>query len=114
MARFAIVQATGMRPRAPLSGQRALRVADLQALLPFAGGFGMEVGTTIDAHRAGLRVLEVQLPLEHRPTGLTPAGFGHRGRQLVDVIRAALARGRFGPRRRPGSTAAPAARRGAR
>ena len=88
-ARLAIVRATGLRTRAPLSGQRALRAADLPTLLPFAPGFGMEVGMTIDATRAGLRLAELELPLEHRRTGRSPVGFAHRGRQLLDVLRAA-------------------------
>jgi hypothetical protein len=61
-------------------------------VLPFAGGFGMEVGMTIDAVRAGHRVLEVALDLTHRATGRTPAGFAHRARQLVDFARAYAAR----------------------
>ena len=77
----------GLRVRAPLSGQRALRARHLPALLSFARGFGMETAMTIDAHRAGLRVAEVVVPLEHRATGRDPAGFLHRGRQLADVLR---------------------------
>ena len=79
----------GLRPRAPLSGQRALRAEHLPALLPFAPRFGMEVAMTIDAHRAGLRLVEVPLALEHRATRRDAAGFAHRGRQLVDVLRVA-------------------------
>jgi glycosyltransferase involved in cell wall biosynthesis len=88
-ARLAVARTTGLRTRAPLSGQRALRAAHLHALLPFARGFGMEVGMTIDAHRAGLRLAELELPLEHRRTGRSPTGFAHRGHQLLDVLGAA-------------------------
>lgn len=89
-SRRAISRATaGLRPRAPLSGQRALRAEHLHALLPFAPGFGMETAMTIDAHRAGLRLAEVELPLAHRATGRDVAGFLHRARQLVDVLRVA-------------------------
>jgi Glycosyl transferase family 2 len=105
-ARQAVARGTsGLRPRAPLSGQRAVRAADLRALLPFAPGFGMEVGLTIDAHRAGLRLVEIELPLDHRAAGRTPAGFAHRARQLVDVLRAA----RRHPAATPGRAARPAA-----
>ena len=38
---------------------------------------------TIDAVRAGLRLEEVELDLEHRATGRDAAGFLHRGRQLA-------------------------------
>jgi glycosyltransferase involved in cell wall biosynthesis len=91
-SRRLIERAAGTRPRAPLSGQRALRREVLEAVLPFASGFGMETGMTIDALRAGHRLVEVELALEHRATGRTPAGFLHRGRQLRDVLRAGLAR----------------------
>jgi hypothetical protein len=77
---------------APLSGQRALRAEVLPAVVPFAAGFGMETAMTIDAVRAGFRVAEIELDLEHRATGRTARGFAHRGRQLVDIVRAYLDR----------------------
>jgi hypothetical protein len=70
--------------RAPISGQRALRGGLLPALLPFAPRFGMETAMNIDAARAGYRIAEVELDLEHRATGKTVRGFLHRVRQLVD------------------------------
>jgi hypothetical protein len=91
-ARRAIEVATGERPRAPLSGQRAMRRELLGQLVPFALGFGMETAMTIDALRAGHRLVEVELPLEHRATGRTPAGFLHRARQLRDIRAAARSR----------------------
>jgi len=91
-ARFAIRTRCGVRTRAPISGQRALRASVLPDVLPFARGFGMELGMTIDAARAGHRVLELELDLRHRASARTPSGFVHRGRQLADFIRAYLAR----------------------
>ena len=91
-ARWAIRRRCGLLARAPLSGQRALSRAVLGDVLPFAHGFGMEVGMTIDAVRAGHRVIELELDLEHRASGRTPAGFAHRARQLADIARAYLAR----------------------
>ena len=91
-ARWAIERRCGLVARAPLSGQRALRAGVLGDVLPFAGGFGMELGMTVDAVRAGYRVLELELDLEHRATGRTPAGFAHRARQLRDCVRVYLAR----------------------
>lgn len=88
-----IRRATGLDPAAPLSGQRALRAEALAAALPFARGFGMETAMTIDVHRAGFRLVELELDLEHRATGRGPAGFLHRGRQLLDILRV--------PRRQP-------------
>jgi glycosyltransferase involved in cell wall biosynthesis len=91
-ARWAIHRSCGLRVRAPISGQRAMRVVVLEDVLPFAPGFGMELGMTIDAARAGHRVLELELELEHRATGRTSAGFAHRAGQLLDCMRAYLAR----------------------
>ena len=64
----------------------------LEDVLPFAQGFGMELGMTIDAVRAGYRVVEIELDLAHRASGRTLAGFAHRGRQLADFTRVYLAR----------------------
>ncbi|HSD22691.1 MAG TPA: glycosyltransferase [Solirubrobacterales bacterium] len=93
-ARRAVERCSGSRLEAPLSGQRAMRVSTLRELLPFADGWGLETGMSIDAVRAGLRVEEIELPLEHRVSGRTPAGFLHRARQLRDIRRAVRARGR--------------------
>jgi glycosyltransferase involved in cell wall biosynthesis len=92
-ARWAIRRRCGLEATAPISGQRALSVRALRDVLPFADGFGMEVGMTIDAVRGGHRVTEIELDLAHRATGRTPAGFAHRARQLADFLRAYLARG---------------------
>jgi glycosyltransferase involved in cell wall biosynthesis len=91
-ARWAIRRRCGLEATAPISGQRALSERALRDVLPFAPGFGMELGMTIDAVRAGHRVLELELDLEHRATGRTLAGFAHRARQLLDFVRAYLAR----------------------
>jgi len=81
------------RAEAPLSGQRALTAACLAAVRPLAGGFGMETAMTIDAVRAGLRVVEIPVPgLTHRATGRSLGGFIHRGRQGLQIARASLAR----------------------
>jgi glycosyltransferase involved in cell wall biosynthesis len=93
-ARRAIRNLTGLDLDAPLSGQRALRGELLEQVLPFAPGFGMETGMTVDAFRAGGRVKEIELELEHRATGRTVSGFIHRGRQLADIARVYLRRRR--------------------
>jgi hypothetical protein len=80
---------TGYRAREPLSGQRRLSAAARAACFPLAPGFGCELRMTIDALRAGLAVEEVELDLEHRPTGRDAGGFAHRGRQLLDALLAA-------------------------
>ncbi len=86
-ARWAIRSRCGYEAGAPISGQRAMRAEVLSAVLPFGDGYGMEIGMTIDAVRAGYRVAELELDLEHRATGRTLAGFVHRGRQLRDFLR---------------------------
>jgi glucosyl-3-phosphoglycerate synthase len=90
--RRAVRRLCGARVYSPLSGQRAMRIGTLRLLLPFAAGWGLEVGMTIDAIRHGLRLEEVELPLAHRATGRTPVGFLHRAAQLRDIRRAALSR----------------------
>jgi glycosyltransferase involved in cell wall biosynthesis len=85
-AHWAIRNLTGLDLRAPISGQRAMRAEVLAAVTPFAPRFGMEIGMTVDAARAGYRVSEVAVDLEHRATGRTWRGFEHRLRQLKDFV----------------------------
>ena len=92
-ARWAIRRRCGLETTAPISGQRAMRVEVLRAALPFAGGYGMEVGMTIDAVRAGYRLREYELDLSHRATGRTAAGFLHRARQLRDFAHVYMTKG---------------------
>jgi glycosyltransferase involved in cell wall biosynthesis len=111
-ARWAIRDLTGLELAAPISGQRALRADLARRLLPLAAGFGMEIGMTVDAARAGSRIEEVELELAHRVTGRTAGGFVHRARQLLDFLLVYLSRRRAGTR--PGSGApAPGASPGA-
>jgi len=93
-ARWAIRSLCGLQTEAPISGQRALRVEALEATLPFAAGFGMEIGMTVDAVRAGYRLGEYELDLEHRASGRDAAGFRHRAVQLRDFARVYAARRR--------------------
>ncbi len=89
VARELIRLRSGFDAREPLSGQRALSAQARTAVFPLAPGFGAETRMTIDAVRAGCRVEEVELDLEHRATGRDARGFLHRGRQLVDALLAA-------------------------
>ena len=79
--------AGGFVATAPISGQRAVRGPLLRSL-ELAPRFGLEVGLTIDAVRAGARVLEVPVVMDHRHTGRSWSGFAHRGRQGADIARA--------------------------
>jgi hypothetical protein len=89
VARGLVRLRTGVAPREPLSGQRLVSARAREACFPLAPGFGCEVRMTIDALAAGLSFEEVELDLEHRPTGRDAAGFLHRGRQLLDAALAA-------------------------
>ena len=95
-AHWAIRNLTGLDLQAPISGQRALRAEVLDLVTPFAPGFGMEIGMTVDAARAGFRVVEVEVDLEHRATGRTWRGFTHRFRQLRAFVAVWAARRRGG------------------
>jgi glycosyltransferase involved in cell wall biosynthesis len=83
-AHWAIRRLCGLETQAPISGQRALRTEALRAALPFAQGYGMEIGMTVDVTRAGYRLHEYELDLEHRATGRNLRGFLHRAGQLRD------------------------------
>jgi hypothetical protein len=86
IARELIRLRTGFRPIEPLSGQRRVSERARAACFPLAPGFGCELRMTIDALRAGLDVEEIELDLDHRATRRDPAGFFHRGRQLLDAL----------------------------
>jgi len=91
-AHWAIRRLCGAETEAPISGQRAMGVEVLRATLPFAKGYGMEIGMTVDAVRAGYRLGEYELDLDHRATGRSLAGFLHRARQLRDFLGVFLSR----------------------
>jgi hypothetical protein len=54
----------------------------------------MEIGMTVDAVRAGYRLREYELDLEHRATGRDLGGFFHRAGQLRDFALVFFARWR--------------------
>jgi glycosyltransferase involved in cell wall biosynthesis len=91
-ARRATRRLCGLQMTAPISGQRAMRTEVLCAVLPFASGYGLEIGMTVDAARAGFSVREYELDLDHRASARSPAGFAHRGHQLLDFARVYLSR----------------------
>jgi glycosyltransferase involved in cell wall biosynthesis len=87
-----IRRATGWCPAQPLNGQRCLTRAAFEAARPLAPGFGVETALTIDLHRMGMRITEVEVPLAHRATGGDWRAQVHRARQFADVARALAAR----------------------
>ena len=99
-ARRAIAATTGWAPIAPLSGQRCLTRAAYDAAQPFAEGWGVEVGMTIDVLVAGLAVIEVPCDIQHRASGNDMAGRLHRAAQYRAVMHA-IARRKLRGRRVP-------------
>lgn len=87
LARQGIRLLTGFEAAAPLSGQRAVRREILQRMGRLDKGFGIEVGLTVDALRAGYRVMEIPVPFSHRETGNDWSGYCHRGKEFVAVSR---------------------------
>lgn len=92
LARRGIEELTGWEPAQPLSGIRCLSPAAIAAATPFARGWGVEVGMTVDVLDAGLRVLEVPCDLHHRVTGRDWRAQLHRAAQYRDVALALAVR----------------------
>jgi len=91
LARWAIKKYGGGEEfKTPLSGQRLLATGILKDILPLAGGFGMEVDMTLKALKAGYKVKEVPTKMTHNETGRNLAGFKHRGRQFLDILRVVI------------------------
>jgi len=91
LSRRGIRSLTGIDMTRPLSGQRAMRRAVL-ARANIAPRFGVETAMTIDALRAGFRVVEIPIAFDHVRTGRDAAGFAHRARQGTDVLLVLLSR----------------------
>ena len=87
LARRVIRRKTGFKAEAPLSGQRALNTAALEAARPFENGYGLETAMTIDALWAGLKIIEVPADFTHSYTYRDVKGFLHRGRQFLAILR---------------------------
>lgn len=90
LARNAITRAGGEYMTSPLSGQRAMKREVMQRLMPFASGYGIELGMTLRALHHGYRVLEIPTTMYNAETGRDLAGFMHRGRQFWQVARVVL------------------------
>ena len=85
LAAAGLQRRAGYSPAQPLNGQRAMTRAAYTAVTPFGFGFGVEVAMTMDAVRAGLRVLEVDVDMTHRVTGTDWKAQRHRGKQFLHV-----------------------------
>lgn len=92
LATKGIEELTGWTPVQPLSGMRCLSPEAIAAATPFARGWGVEVGMTIDVLDAGLTILEVPCDLHHRVTGRDWRSQVHRAAQYRDVALALAVR----------------------
>lgn len=92
LAAWGIKKCSGLSVIEPLSGQRAIASPVMQAIKKLDSGFGVEVGLTIDAARAGFKIIEVSTTMSHAETGRDLAGFLHRGKQFYYVLKAILRR----------------------
>lgn len=92
LAQRGIAELCGFAATQPLSGMRCLTHEAFMAAQPFAHGWGVETGMTIDVVNAGLRVREVECDLHHRVTGRDFKAQLHRASQYKDVARALLTR----------------------
>lgn len=92
LARAAIRLLSGLRPQAPMSGQRAIS-AHLARHIGIAPRFAVEVALTIEAAHVGAPIREISLPLDHAHTGRDLSGFLHRARQFKDILRFLLLTG---------------------
>jgi hypothetical protein len=99
LARRGIEELSGWAPEQPLSGLRCLSPAAIAASTPFARGWGVEVGMTVDVLDGGLRVMEVPCDVRHREVGTDWRSQVHRAAQYRDI---ALALGVRRLRRRLG------------
>ncbi|MCU1537515.1 MAG: glycosyl transferase family 2 [Humibacillus sp.] len=85
LARRGVEELTGLVPTQPLSGLRCLSPAAVAAATPFARGWGVEVGMTIDVLDAGLVLLEVPCDVSHRAVGTDWRAQVHRAGQYRDI-----------------------------
>lgn len=83
----AIKNAGNLEVTAPLSGQRAMTKEVLKVVTPFSKAYGVELAMTIKALKNGFRVIEVPTLMKHNETGRDLAGFIHRGKQFIDVLK---------------------------
>lgn len=86
LARYGIKATTGKSVYSVLSGQRAMKREVLKNILPFSGGYGLEVGMTIDILRNNYRVAEIDVNMTHNETTRDIKSILHRGRQFIDIF----------------------------
>ena len=92
LSRWGIKNICNFETKAPLSGQRALKVELIEEVAKIESGYGMETALTIDALRKGFRVIEIPVDMTHRETGRNIVDFIHRFKQFTQVLKAIIVR----------------------
>lgn len=85
LAIAAIRRATGWECRAPLSEMRCFTREALNTAMPFANGYGLEVGMTIDMLSAGMSILELPCSFTHTGADTTVGSLNSKQR-YADVV----------------------------
>lgn len=83
---WVIYKRTGTYLQAPLSGQRVIRRDAFEQAYTGSRGFGFEVALNLDVLCKGYRVMEMELPFEHREHGKSIQGFSHRFKQGIAIL----------------------------
>lgn len=86
LAREGVYINTGIKIDTTLSGQRAFKKSVLQEINKVYGGYGIELGMTIDILNEGYNILEVDVNMCHNETGRDLSGFIHRGKQFWQIL----------------------------
>ncbi|MGM0409774.1 MAG: glycosyltransferase family 2 protein [Bacillota bacterium] len=73
--------------RAPLSGQRVFTRELANKILPFSGGYGLELGMDIYLLRNNINFSEIECDFNHRLSKKNLSGFLHRGQEFIDIIK---------------------------
>ncbi len=88
LANRALARYAGYTTGCPLSGQRAIRRSLIEDIGGFEDGYGIELDLTISALCKNYKLIEVPIRnVTHRFTGRDLAGFKHRGRQFLHLLK---------------------------
>jgi len=88
LASYAVEKYTDIKVNAVLSGQRAIRRDLILDIGGFANGYGIETDLTISALCKGYEIIEVPIDgLTHKLTERNIAGFKHRFKQFMDILK---------------------------
>ncbi|AEF17232.1 MULTISPECIES: glycosyltransferase family 2 protein [Thermoanaerobacterium] len=95
LAKYGVKLLTGHDFDSTLSGQRVFKKEVLDKIKKIYGGYGIEVGMTIDIFNLGYKIKEVDVDMTHSVTLRDIKGFIHRGRQFLDILKVLLIKAIF-------------------